>query len=49
MDLEWEEEKGKMSRIKSAVAGLVFLENLIDDFLLWMDWPDQRQYLVKQD
>jgi hypothetical protein len=42
MDLEGVEEKGKMSKIKAIVARLVFLENLIEDFPLWMDWPDQR-------
>jgi hypothetical protein len=47
MDLVGEEEKGKISRIIAAVVGLVFLENLIDDFPLWMDWPDQRQYFYK--
>jgi hypothetical protein len=30
------------------VEGFVFLLNLKEDFLLFMDWPDQEQYLSRQ-
>jgi hypothetical protein len=33
-----------MSGIKAAVVGLVFLKNLIEDFPLLMDWPNQRLF-----
>jgi hypothetical protein len=42
-------ENGSRSRIKVAVVGLVFLENLIEYFPLLMDWPNQRQYFTRQD
>ena len=30
------------------VEGLVFLLNLIEDLLEFMDWPNQEQYLTRQ-
>jgi hypothetical protein len=41
-------EKGRRSRIKADVEGLVFFENLIEDFSGFIDWPDQRQYFSRQ-
>ena len=38
-----------ISRIRVAVEGLMFLENLIEDFPLFMDWPDHRQYFSRHD
>jgi hypothetical protein len=37
MNFEGKEEKGKMSKIKAAVEGLVFMENFIEDFPLLID------------
>jgi hypothetical protein len=33
-------EKGKMLRIYEEVVGLVFLQNLMDDSVALMVWPD---------
>jgi hypothetical protein len=37
----WLWEKGKMSKMSAVVGGFVLLENLMEDFPLLMDWPDQ--------
>ena len=34
--------------MEEKVEGLVFLLNLIEDFLEFMDYPDQEQYLSRQ-
>jgi hypothetical protein len=31
--------------MEEEVQGMVFLLNLIEDFLVLMDWPDQNKYL----
>jgi hypothetical protein len=40
--------KGSIFRMEEEVEGFVFLLNLIEDFLEFMDWPDQEQYLSRQ-
>jgi hypothetical protein len=39
--------KGRRLRMKVVVEELVFLLNLMDDFLEFMDCPDQEQYLSR--
>ena len=34
--------------VEVEVEGLVFLQNLMEDFLVFLDWPDQEQYLSRQ-
>jgi hypothetical protein len=40
--------KGSIWRIAEEVEGLVFLLNLIEDFLVLMVWPDHEQYVSRQ-
>ena len=34
--------KGRIFRMEEEVEELVFMLNLIEDFLEFMDWPDQE-------
>jgi hypothetical protein len=34
--------------MEDKVVGFVFLLNLKENYLLFMDWPDQMQYLSRQ-
>jgi hypothetical protein len=42
------EVNGRIFRMVEEVVGLVFLLNLMEDLVLFMDWPDHKQYLDKQ-
>jgi hypothetical protein len=39
---------GRIFRMDEEVKGLVFLMNLMEDFLEFMDWLDHEQYLSRQ-
>ena len=39
---------GRIFRMDKEVGGLVFLLNLMEDFLELIDWPDHEQYLSRQ-
>ena len=41
------EEKGRIFCMVEEVEGFVFLLNLMEDSVLFMDWPDHKQFDVK--